>query len=327
MSGWVSFSQVKKAAPIGAVLERYGWRRVRQRGDQLERRCPIHRGERDDAFHADLGGNGFHCFSCGAKGSVLDLVAALESCPPRQAALLLQRWFDPAAGCATGPGAIGVVAERERIRKKDVFPPPLPFRLNPIGSSHPYLRQRGIAPGTATYFGVGHYPGRGIMRDRIVIPIHDQGGQLVAYAGRAVQQTGPKYLLPPGFAKSQVLFNLHRAATYPGPAIILVEGYFDCMKVHQAGFPRVAALMGCCLSARQQHLLVSHAERIVLMLDADLAGMNASRQIAHRLSALRPVHLAALPPGAQPDQMSSDNIKQVLSDALGHQIYERGING
>ena len=71
------------------------------------------------------------------------------------------------------------------------------------------------------------------MAGRVVIPIHDENGFLVAYAGRSLDETDPKYRFPPRFRKSLVLFNLHRAAA-EGKSVIVVEGFFDCFKVHQA---------------------------------------------------------------------------------------------
>jgi len=90
---WLNFGQIKDAVSIGVVLQHYRWKCLRRRGDRVQGRCPIHCGQRLDAFHADLRNNGFHCFSCQAHGSVLDLVAAIERCSVRQAALLLAEWF------------------------------------------------------------------------------------------------------------------------------------------------------------------------------------------------------------------------------------------
>jgi hypothetical protein len=73
------------------------------------------------------------------------------------------------------------------------------------------LEQRGIQWQTAAWFGVGYYGGAGFLRGRMVFPIHDEGGELVAYAGRTMDGREPRYLFPPGFRKSQVVFNLHRA--------------------------------------------------------------------------------------------------------------------
>jgi DNA primase len=87
------------------------------------------------------------------------------------------------------------------------------------------------------------------MSGRIVIPIHNAEGELVAYSGRALDEaTEPRYKLPAGFNKSLELFNLHRALAHSTVMVIVVEGFFDAMKVHQAGFPAVVALMGSSLS-------------------------------------------------------------------------------
>jgi DNA primase len=69
-------------------------------------------------------------------------------------------------------------------------------------------------------------------------------GELVAYARRAVSDARPKYKLPVGFRKSLKVYNFHRAAIDGGDRVIVVEGYFDCLRVHQAGFPHLVALMG-----------------------------------------------------------------------------------
>ena len=73
------------------------------------------------------------------------------------------------------------------------------------------------------------------MHDRIVIPIHNPEGELVAYAGRSIDGSEPRYKFPAGFHKSLELFNLHRVRGEV--SVVLVEGFFDCMKVTQAGFP------------------------------------------------------------------------------------------
>ena len=72
----------------------------------------------------------------------------------------------------------------------------------------------------------------------MVIPLHDETGHLVAYCGRSWDGTEPRYKFPPGFPKSQVLFNLHRAAVSGEPTGIVVEGFFDCLKcIKRASVP------------------------------------------------------------------------------------------
>jgi DNA primase len=110
------------------------------------------------------------------------------------------------------------------------------------------LAQRGIDKETAEYFGVGFFSRKGSMAGRVVIPIENERGELVAYAGRSMNSSEPKYKLPAGFKKSQVLFNVCRALDEGSTgAVVLVEGFFDCMKVTQAEHVCVA-LMGCSLS-------------------------------------------------------------------------------
>jgi DNA primase len=147
-----------------------------------------------------------------------------------------------------------------------------------------------------------------MMEDRVVIPIHDEDGVLVAYAGRSADGSEPKYRFPPRFRKSLVLFNLHRA-TQHGSSVIMVEGFFDCMKVHQAALPCVVALMGCSLSIRQEELLRRHFREVILLLDGDMARRAGAVAIARRLVSKVSTRLVDVPAGSQPDQLGPDQIR------------------
>jgi DNA primase len=312
MGGWVDFAAVKQAVSLETVLRHYQVPSLRKRRDQLIGRCPIHRGQRNDSFRASLGKNAFHCFACQAGGNVLNFVAAMEKCSIRQAALLLQQWFSlgaPGASAATPARRSG--PKGELVREKERCHPPLPFALTGVDPSHPYLVERGIERATAVEFGVGFYAGPGLLSGRIVIPIANARSQIVAYAGRAVDGRLPKYKLPAGFRKGWELFNLHRAAATGSRTAIVVEGYFDCLRVHQAGLPWVVALMGSSLSVEQETALLEGFDRVVLLLDGDAAGCAASRTIAARLSGNCMVSVIPLPDGAQPDQLSPAAIRQL----------------
>ena len=100
------------------------------------------------------------------------------------------------------------------------------------------------------------------------------------YAGRAIDDSEPRYKLPAGFHKSVELFNLHRAGATKTRRLIVVEGFFDCMTIHQAGVSDVVALMGSTLSASQEKLLMCYADEIILMLDGDRAGRERCRNPA-----------------------------------------------
>jgi DNA primase len=161
---------------------------------------------------------------------VLDFVAAMEKCSVRDAALKLQDWFQlsgtrEAPAAAQGPPTRSQPARKEAGERGDPNKP-LGFRLKGIDYSHPYLAERGIDPETAEYFGVGFFSGKGSMSGRIVIPIENEAGELVAYAGRAIDGSEPKYKLPAGFKRSQVLYNLARALEEDSTgAVVLVEGF------------------------------------------------------------------------------------------------------
>ena len=101
MGMWVDFQTVKQAVTIEQVFGRYGLK-LKRTGKELHGRCPIHQGQGDESFRANTEKNVFQCFSCQAKGNVLDFVAAMEKCSIRDAGLKLQDWFGLAVG--KGPG-------------------------------------------------------------------------------------------------------------------------------------------------------------------------------------------------------------------------------
>ena len=237
-------------------------------------------------------------------GHVIDLVAIMERCSLREAGLRLQDWFSVRSSHPAPVRAPMATSAAEPNR-------PLGFVLQRIDARHPYLEHRGISPATARLFGVGMYNGNGFLTGRCVIPIRDEKSQLVAYAGRAVNGEEPKYRFPAGFRKSQVLFNLDRAMQTGDRNVIVVEGFFDALKVHQAGHS-VVALMGASFSQRQSELLLSHFATITLMLDGDEPGRRAAEFIAQLLKPRVPVNKVELPDHIQPDQLSSSEINVLV---------------
>lgn len=312
MPDWVDFSALKQAVSLETVLGHYQVPGLRKRRHQWVGPCPIHRGRREDSFRAHVGKNAFHCFSCQAGGNVLDFVAAMEKCTIRQAALRLQRWFSIGAPEPAAARLAGRSVQKGELIRKEACNPALPFALRGVDPAHPYLVERGIDGATAVEFGVGFYPGPGLLSGRIVIPIANARGQRVAYAGRALDGSLPKYKLPAGFRKAWELFNLHRAAATGSNRVIVVEGYFDCLRVHRAGLPWVVALMGCSLSATQESALLPRFDRLVLLLDGDAAGRAASQALAARLSGRCAVEVVPVPDGSQPDQLTLTALQRLL---------------
>lgn len=151
------------------------------------------------------------------------------------------------------------------------------------------------------------------MGHRVVIPIDDEAGRLVGYCGRSLDGSEPRYKFPTGFAKSQLLFNLHRATVAGQSTVIGVEGFFDCLTVYQAGFRSLVALMGSALSERQRRLLVQCFRGITLLLDGDPAGRQASIAVSARLAQDCRVRTVRLSDNVQPDQLSSERLQEILA--------------
>ena len=309
---YVDFKAVKTAVSMEQVLEHYGLLdQMKRSGDSLSGCCPIHGGSNPTQFRVSISKNCWNCFSeCKHGGNVLDFIAKKENVSVHAAALKLIEWFNlPTADNppeeedepqrkeiprATSPPrqstAPPPTVSKEKSKPEDTTPnPPLKFRFEHLDGKHPYLTERGLTPETIVDFGLGHCA-KGMMAGRIAIPIHNVAGQIVAYAGRWPGEppdgNTPKYKLPPGFRKSLELFNLDRAAKETGP-LILVEGFFDCIKLWQLGVKRVVALMGSTLSVAQAELIRKHTDsrsQVIVMLDEDDAGRAGREDIVQRLA-------------------------------------------
>jgi DNA primase len=277
-------------------------------GMELRLRCPFHEDKTPSlSINAETGK--FHCFGCHTKGGdIFDFVVAKEEIAAgdrtksrRQAALLIQGWFGVHAEATPAPEKSAAAEHSAPV--KDVKPseegiaeelgnPPLTFTFKHLNNRHQYLTQdRGLAQETIDTFGLGYHSGKGIMSGRVVIPIHNEQGELVAYAGRWPADAGwpegaDKYQLPPGFRKSRVLFNLHRAREHATDGLIVVEGFFTVFEFFQRGRKNVVALMGSSMSKEQERLIaetVGPKGRVLLALDNDEAGRKGSEDAVNRL--------------------------------------------
>jgi len=305
----VNFAAIKQGVRMEAVMRHYQMYHLKGRGGRYRGRCPIHQGEGRESFHVDVKRKIFHCFACGVGGDVLDLVSLLEKCTLREAACYLKGWFPDAGTC-------GDQIPRQRVTKENIsVNPALKFTLRGVDGAHAYLVARQIDGRTAARFGVGFYPGPGIMSGRVVIPIHDECGRLVAYAGRSVDGRQPRYRFPAGFGKSKVLFNFHRAAAPATATVVVVEGFFDCLRVSRAGFESVVALLGTELYEHPRQLVCNRFSRVVLLLDGDAAGRRARDRVAARLRDHCEVRVIGLPEGAQPDQLADCELRQWIESA------------
>jgi DNA primase len=269
--------------------------------------------------------NIFNCFgNCKSGGNVLDFVSKMENVSVREAALLLKNRYALEEGEKTNTTGRGdrKKHDTEPISKsREVKPvnPPLNFELKTLIPSHPFFTEHNISPSTVEYFGLG-YCSRGILKDRIAIPIHNAQGQLIAYCGRAVddeqKKDGGKYKLPKNFVKSAVLYNLNRQRENED-SFILVESFLSVFHLHQAGLGNALALMGSSLSEIQEALIVDclgSRGKVMLMFDADESGQACTEDSLARLS--RKLFVKALdlsPLAKKPHNLTLDQINELLA--------------
>jgi len=337
-SKFVDFKAVKAAITMEQVLEHYGLlHQFKRSGDRLSGPCPIHKGSNPTQFSVSIEKNAWNCFSeCKHGGNVLDFIQKMEDVSILAAANKAIEWFhlDPEAMSASSEKEAGETSapakNGETSRPKPAARPapvvengapnkPLQFRLDKLERSHPYLAERGLTLETVVDFGVG-FCAKGMMADRIAIPITNPNGEVVAYAGRFPGEPGedtPKYKLPPGFRKSQELFNIDRAGKEPPEVtMVIVEGFFGCMKLHQHGCRRVVALMGSTLSAAQEELIKQHTDsrsQVIVMLDEDEAGRAGREDIATRLSKFCYVKVHTFgQEGQQPENLSLEDVNEIF---------------
>lgn len=302
---YVDFKTVKAAVSMSQIIDHYGLtERFRRSGYSLSGPCPLHDGQNPTQFRVSLTKNCWNCFGkCNGGGNVLDFVSRKESVTIREAALMLIGWFnlpmdsraDQPVTETAQPARPEVPAELMTKAAKAAAVQtgpnkPLGFELKNLDQGHSYFGERNISAEAIAHFGLGVCT-KGSMNGRVVVPIHNRGGELVAYAGRwpgAPPADTPKYKLPPGFWKAQELFNLHRALPESNDQpLVIVEGFFDCIALWQHGIRRVVALMGSSLSDAQEQLIsdaLSKNDRLIVMLDEDDAGRAGRQEIVRRLS-------------------------------------------
>ena len=171
------------------------------------------------------------------------------------------------------------------------------------------------------------------FRGRLLFPIHDLRARVVGFGGRILGEGEPKYLNSPDtpiFHKGKLLYNLHVAkhAIRKAERAILVEGYFDVLRLSLAGIEEVVAPLGTGLTPEQAQLVKRHVTQVILLYDPDDAGLRATFRAGDELlrEGLR-VSVATLPPGEDPDKLvqrqGAAGLAALLEDAVD--VLERKV--
>lgn len=316
---------------------------LRRRGKNLVGLCPFHN-EKTPSFTVYPESQSFYCFGCGAGGEAISFVRRAENLDYTEAVKYL---CDRAGMAMPTEGYDSSLAEkRKRIYdiNREAARFYNSFLFSPQGAKAlEYYKSRGYSKKTLMRFGMGYAPDdwRALLshmrekgysyeelyeanlanksekngkvnyydsfRNRVMVPIIDLRGNVVAFGGRVLDDSKPKYINTsdtPVYKKSLGVFGLNFAKNSKEKTLILVEGYMDAISLHQAGFDNAVACLGTALTSEMAHLLSRYCEEIILSYDADEAGQKATqRAIAVFSSIGMKVRVARLSGGKDPDEI------------------------
>ncbi|MGB3165187.1 MAG: DNA primase [Alteraurantiacibacter sp.] len=336
--------ELKARTTLSALVMRTT--KLQRAGREWKACCPFHN-EATPSFYVNDQKGFYHCFGCQAHGSAIDWMIEQRGLEFLDAVkeLAAEAGMDVPA-----PDPRAAKAAEKRASLHDVMAAAQDWFVARLASdegtgARRYLEKRGLSQRVIEQFGFGYAPDdkqrlkkalsqfdekmlveAGLLievedkipysrfRGRLMLPIHDARGRVIAFGGRILESRDgvAKYLNSPDtplFDKGRTLYNLHRA----GPAsrktdrVIAVEGYMDVVALAQAGIEDAVAPMGTALTEQQVELLWRMADKPVLCFDGDNAGKRAAMRAAERtLPLLKPGHslqVVQLPGGMDPDDL------------------------
>lgn len=288
-----------------------GYVQLRRRGRTCTGLCPFHN-EKTPSFHVYPDNQSFYCFGCGAGGDIITFAKKINNLDYVEAVKLLA-----ARAGMTLPEEEDKVGEQRR-RILEINKATARFFYAQLmepetgRAARAYWLGRGLTPATIKSFGLGYAPdsfralrdhlrAKGysdadmlearvvsrsekgnvfdVFRNRVMTPIFDLRGNVIAFGGRVMDDSKPKYINSPEtlvYKKSRTFFALNYAKKSPERRYIVCEGYMDVMAMHQAGFTTAVAGCGTALTADHVKLISQYADEAVLCYDSDEAGQKAT---------------------------------------------------
>lgn len=336
-------NEVRQQANIVEIISEYV--RLEQAGKNYKGLCPFHK-EKTPSFVVNPAMQIFKCYGCGVGGNVFTFLMQYEKYSfPEAVQALAQRVGIPLQTSSQkqqSPQSQRLQALYQLHKEAAQY---FVRRLAESEQGQPvreYLAQRGIDQTLSQTFLLGYalpgwdhlrnafsgkysrelllesgllikrQNGTGVydrFRERLIIPISDERGRVIAFGGRILGEGQPKYLNSPEspiFHKSKTFFGLHQAkdAIRRAESVIITEGYFDMIVPYSQGIQNIVATMGTALTEQHLRLLQRYAKKVVLMFDADAAGIKAAlRTLDLFLQSGFEARAGILPPGEDPDSL------------------------
>ncbi|KZE76468.1 DNA primase [Paenibacillus elgii] len=355
---------VLKAHDIVEVVGRHV--HLTKQGHYLKGLCPFH-SEKTPSFTVTPEKQIYHCFGCGAGGNAIRFVSEVEGLSFGQALRKLadEAKLDIGLGPQQGQAETKEHADRAKLIDAHELAGKLyEYLLHNTEQgkeAKQYLHARGMTDKLIETFGIGYAPSRwdtltnlldkkqfplplveqgGLIsakqdgsgyvdkfRDRVMFPIRDWKGHIIAFGGRAMGDVQPKYLNSPEsmlFHKSRTLYNLNAARPQirKSQELVLFEGYMDVIRAWEAGVHNGVATMGTALTPEHAEAIRRLAERVVVAYDGDNAGQSAAyKSIPLLENAGCVVRIAMLPNGLDPDEYISAHgserfVREVIETAV-----------
>lgn len=322
-----------ESSDIQVLLRGIGCSKIKVRDSWVGSTCPLapwrHRGGRDKrpSFAVSISpGNTStgYCFGCGWKGSVISLLWRLDhhgydvdrfvpfvlsrdqpDLSENEEVTLVRKvrssvyWGDSPQikyGEPETPKAKPI--SEDFLRSLRAIPEPV---LEHLADS------RRLSPRAVAHWELGYSR----RMHRIVVPIRNRDGLIVAMSGRSIGKRNPKYLhYPKGFKRNSVLFGEDKVM--PGKVGYLHEGFFACIYAWQFGYENCVARMGTHLSGYQEDRLVEWFDRLMIVPDGDEAGYRSAEEIYERLRTRVPTEVASMPTGFEVDRLSENDLRKVM---------------
>ncbi len=296
---------------------------LKRAGSRLQGLCPYH-SERSPSFTVFPDSQSFYCFGCGAGGDAitfvmrsenLDYPGAVEHLAKRAGITIPTSPEEESAGMSRKRVyEMNLAAARyfraclfdERLGKQGMEYLAVKRKLSPViikrfglgfapdgfGGLTDYMKKQGFTEEeliTGFLCGKSQKTGRAYdyFRNRVIFPIINTSGDVIAFGGRVMDDSKPKYLNSsdtPGFKKSRNLFALNYAKNHCSERMILCEGYMDVIACHAAGFENAVATLGTALTQEQARLMAKHTKEVLIAYDSDEAGQNAAKKAIRMLS-------------------------------------------
>lgn len=335
---------IKDRLDIAEVIS--GYIKLEKAGQSFKARCPFH-GEKTPSFFVSPTRQNFYCFGCGAKGDIFTFVEDMEGIEFRDALKLLAEKAGVELTRGTGPSRTDKDEVRSVLELATEF-----FEKNLADNKEAlsYLRSRGITDESIKKWRLGfalsewrslygNFTSLGhskellvksglvkkvdgadakepydVFRNRIIFPLSDPTGRVIAFSGRALDKDAiPKYLNSPDtlvFTKSEVLYGLDKAKDEIRKKnyTVLVEGQMDLVLSHQAGVPNTVATSGTAFTRAHLERLKRLSSRVIFAFDGDSAGEQAAEKSAILAMSLgMEAKIAPMPEGKDPADLARDD--------------------